>query len=1392
MNALARSVGGMFQCVRIGFLVVASVAMLFAGAPAAWGQATTSLRGTITDSSGGAVGSATVTITNAESRIERSATTASDGSYQFSLLLPGTYKLTISAQGFQRYEETALQLLVNTPATVNVQLKVGATTQVVTVTSEAPAINMVDASIGNSFDETQVSQLPLEGRNVPDLLSLQGGVAYTGNRIGDKDQDTRNGSVNGARSDQSNVTLDGADVNDQSNGYAFTSVLPVTQDSVEEFRVTTTNYGADQGQGSGAQVALVTKSGTNSFHGSAYEYIRNTITSANDYLVKQSEENIGAPNKPLKLNRNIFGASVGGPLRKDRLFFFTNYEGTREREEQRAERVIPTPSMCQGIFRYLDLNNNLVTLTPTDPLNHMDLKDLDPRGFGIDPAMLDLSNPSQPGGYLGKTFCTGKTVTNDFAAGDGYNYAGFVFRAPTSLDNDVFISRVDYRLTADGKHLLFWRGALQDIRNPGTPFLPGDAPEQTNVDHSKGSAVGYTAVLGPSLTNSFLWGFTRQSFGVIGNTDQPWNTFLGLDQGIVYSHSFIVDQHNLKDDLSWTKKSHAFQFGAAIGLARDPRTSFLHSSNLGLGTTNWTSPIGFSYTSSTLDPTNMAAHPQLNGGTGVIPEPAFSTAYDRPLLALYGMISDVVANYNLDRNGNPQNPGTPVNRDYGLNSYEFYGQDTWRIKPNLTLTYGLRWSFFPPPWEVNGLQTAPTFPLGTQFGINFKNMEQGLGYTSEPPISFNLGGPVNNGPGFYPFEKTDWSPRLSIAYSPRFGSGLLKNIFGDNDKTVIRAGFSRVYDRAGFALLNSFDQIGSAGLTTTLQNPCCTAGQTGAEDLPRIADLPGMPGTAINNIPIFNNPPSLPAGQTCQSVSPSPCARFLQLPPSGGFPQTPPIAAQANLWGVDNTLKTPHAYAVDFSIGRELPGRFSLQVSYVGRFGHDLLTQRDLNQPLDIVDPKTGIDYYKAAAALSTLARQFATANLNLPQPNSCGTPNFYTACITQAQISSITASMLGPTSQYWVDMLPKLRSGATAYSDLLLPTGPASFPASNSTDSLLRAVFDLYYNPALSVVGDEIVGLADIDSYGGLGDNSGSGVPYYFNGASGQFLNNQAFSMYGWSSVGNSNYHALQASLRKQFSHGVQFDFNYTFSKSMDITSAASRVGFSVYGYQNIGLVGTRLANAFSPNLARAVSDFDLTHQMNLNWIADIPVGKGRALAHDAHGFVDAVIGGWQLSGLARWTSGFPFSVDGGQRWPTDWFLTAITQMTSRPQTGIYHLSVPDPVTGKPDAFVSPFANPAAAQNDFTLPLPGGVGSRNVLRGDGYASLDASLAKRWQMPYRESHSLQFRWEVFNVPNLTRFNAQGVGASLLTSLTQAPSSFGAYTSLLTQPRVMQFALRYEF
>lgn len=1275
----------------------------------AWGQATTSLRGTVSDSSGAALPGATVSLTNPESKAERTVQTGTQGEYQFLFLPPGAYTLSVTAAGFQRYEQTGLNLLVNTPATANVQMNVGAVTDSVSVSAEALALNMVDASLGNSFNQTQVVQLPLEGRNVPDLLSLQAGVSYTGNRPDlNKDQDTRSGAVNGSRSDQSNVTLDGVDVNDQSNGYAFTSVLPVTLDSVQEFRVTTTSYNADQGGGSGAEVTLVTKSGTNSFHGSLYEYLRNTATSANDYFVKEAEAASGQPNQPLKLIRNIFGVSLGGPIKKDRLFFFVNYEGTREREEQSVVRTIPTPSLCQGILQYQNVNGGITTLTPAA------IKNLDPLHIGINPAILNSAGT----GYFNTTYCTGKFVTNDFSVGDGLNYAGFRFRAPVSLNNDAFVARVDYHLTSDGKHTLFWRGALQNLNNPQAPFLPGDAPEQTLVDHSKGSVVGYTAVLSPTMVNTFRWGFTRQSTGILGDANQPYDLFSGLDQGVTYSHNAQTPVHNFTDDYSWTKGSHTIQMGANIGFARDPRVSYLHSFSMGNGTTGWMSPTSFSNSGGTspLDPSHAG-----------LPEPLSTTAYDYPMLGLLGMVSDVVANYNYDKQGNLLPAGAPVKRDYGLNWYEFYAQDAWRIKPNLTVTYGLRWSLFPPPWEVNGNQASPSYNMGTQFEQNVANMEQGIGFSATPPVSFVLGGAANNAPGFYHFEKTDFSPRVSLAYSPRPSGGWLRKLFGDGDKTVIRGGFGKVYDRAGMQLISTFDQNAPAGLSATVQNPCCTPLDANGNPLDSAGGVPRI--TNINTIPTVNQYGDV----------------FYTPAPSGKFPQTPSLSGEAITWGIDQSLKTPFAYTADFSIGRQLPKDFSLQVSYVGRFGRNLLTQRDLEQPLDLVDPKSGVDYYSAAARISQLERQGVPA-------------------------SQITDALVGPTAAFWHDMIMPLKPGVAGYQ--VYGSGP--------TTSVMQAVYEAY--GISSYPGNEIVGLGNIDLYGLLTDTAGNShyfcaTPACSQGFVGDLLNNQLTSSFAWSSVGRSNYNGLQVNLRKRLSGGLQFDFNYTFSKSLDTTSAATRVGF------NQGPVGTALANAFSPQSAWAVSDFDTTHQFNLNWIAELPFGRDKHFLHNAGAVTNAILGGWQFSGLARWTSGFPFSTANGPFWPTDWNYSGLAQLAGNPQTGAYKF---------PDGTVSIFANPSAAYNDYTHPYPGGGnGSRNVLRGDGIAGLDMALSKRWRMPI-EGHTLQFRWEVFNVPNLVRFNVESVGGVSSPSLTQVPSQFGDYQSLLTQPRVMQFALRYEF
>ena len=358
---------------------------------------TTSLRGTVTDPTMATVSGASVTLASPERGFTRTITTNASGDYEFPQLQPGTYQLTVERSGFRKTEQKQIQLLVDTPAIINLKLEVGTASETVEVAGEAPVINTTDASVGNAFNETQVKSLPMEGRNVPDLLSLQAGVSYIGNRTDiDRTVDTRSGAVNGARSDQSNITLDGVDVNDNAAGDAFTSVLPITPDSVQEFRVTTSNYNADEGRSSGAQVSLVTKSGTNSFHGALYEYHRNTATSANDYFVKQSQLSSGEPNRPPKLIRNIFGAAVGGPIIKNRLFFFANYEGARQREENSALRVVPTDALRDGVMMYQCADS---TACPGSSVQGASQQSYAvPAGyFGLSPADLTMMDPVTTG-----------------------------------------------------------------------------------------------------------------------------------------------------------------------------------------------------------------------------------------------------------------------------------------------------------------------------------------------------------------------------------------------------------------------------------------------------------------------------------------------------------------------------------------------------------------------------------------------------------------------------------------------------------------------------------------------------------------------------------------------------------------------------------------------------------------------------------------------------------------------------------------------------------------------------------------------------------------------------------------------------------------------------------
>ena len=1178
---------------------------------------TTSLSGVVTDRTGAAIVAAKVTLSNAALGLNRTMESGSAGEYQFLALPPGTYGLTVEMTNFRKYEQKNIQLLVNTPATVNVRMEVGTAIQTVEVSAQSVTLNTTDASLGVAFDENQVKQLPLEAGNVPELLSLQAGVAYTGNRPDiNRDTDTRSGAVNGARSDQSNITLDGVDVNSDTKGYAFASVLPITQDSVEEFRVTTSNYNADEGRSSGAQVALVTKGGTNNFHGSLFESHRSTGTSANDYFVKLAELQSGQPNEPPRLLRNNFGGSFGGPIKKDRLFFFVNYEAHRQREDQSVVRVVPSAAMQDGVIQYQcqTLPDGSLDTTNCPGMQVQGLTSshtVQPGYFGLTPNQIKAMDPQNIGistsvmiPYL-QSFSN--FPANDNSVGDGVNFVGYRFKGPVAINTNWYIARADYKLTSNGNHAIFWRGALRNDTNAGVPYLPGGPPELSQVDYSKGYSIGYTAVLRPNLVNNLRYGYTRQSFGEIGNQTQDMIFFRGLNDNegpnnselaVTNNNEFQVPVHNIVDDVSWIRGKHTFQFGANVNFLRNPQSNNFNSFSSASDNPSWydTAALAgtgvpahfdpFCSTSATPvtgacynpDPTSSGYNPNEPHYPAV--DSGFGNNYDYPLGAMLGLIPQVNAQYNFNKNGSTLADGAPVSRRFAADTWEMYAQDQFKIKSNLTVTFGLRYSLFSPPWETNGLQVVPNVSLSDWFNGRGTGMQNGVPASAAQRLSFNLGGPANGKPGFYNWDKKDFAPRLAIAWSPSASDGLFKSLFGGPGKSTIRAGAGIVYDRIGPALLATFDSSGSFGLSTGLTN-------TGGIETPAIAPrLTGL--TGLNNIPTTDL-----AGN--QLFAPAPAGTFPQTFPSGLNGDTGSYAVYA---GMDNKIKTPYSYTFDLSVGRDLGHNFSLEVAYVGRLSHRLLTQADAAAPLDLVDPSTKIDYFTAVTALAKLYR-------TLPYG------------------STVTPGQVGPTAQYWYDILQKLPVSNPGQAAAPSFSAPAFCGLGGTTDAL-QAAYDLFS----CFQNNETTGIQALDQGWGLTDpnsldpKGNPTVSYYASTGPYTFVDPQFAALYAWRSIGTAAYNGLQVNLTRHMSHGVQFTVNYTYSKSIDISSDANRISIE-------GGLGGQVINPWQPKGLRAVSDFDLTHQINANWIVELPFGRGKWIGGDSNTFADAIIGGWQLRAL-------------------------------------------------------------------------------------------------------------------------------------------------------------------
>jgi Carboxypeptidase regulatory-like domain len=1271
---------------RLGATASAVAALLLATTALAWAQAGTgSLTGTVKDSQGAVLPGATITITNTATGATRTTVSNESGAYHLPGLPPGNYTLKVELSGFRTHVHENVMIQVDIATRNDVELALGGIAETVTVTEATPILNTTNASIGNTMGAATIARLPVEAQNVVHLLSLQPGAVFIPT-TNPNTVDPRYGSVAGARSDQQNVTLDGVDVNDPQLQAAYTSAVRVTQEALQEFRVSTSSYGAETGRSSGPQVSLVTKSGTNDFRGSGYWVMRRTATSSNEYFLKLAQVLSDQPSEAPKLDKDIWGGSLGGPIKRNKMYFFFNYERLKENSESPVVRAVPSTSFRDGVLVY---QCAAASACPGGSVNGFRTSHSIPSGwYGLTPAQVAALDPLGIGSSRAASAYFQQYPGPNEPGLDGHNIMDYRFAAPIENNFHTPIGRIDYRF--NDNQSLFGRFNIQDDTINAAPQFPGGDPRSETLASNIGFAIGYDVAISPTLVNSFRYGMTRIDSSTLGRVTGNYTTFRFIDSidPITFTTERSTPTQNFVNDLSWLKGRHTIKTGANLRFTRIPSARDSGSYLSATVNPSWVDGVGRVYMPGGAN----CSTPGCNQVPAVAS--TFAAGYADAWLNIIGVLSQANLRANYDRDGNLLPVGQPVSRKYGSDEYEFYVQDSWQVTTNLTITAGVRYGLYSPPYEVNGLQVAPSVSMGEKFADRAEGMLNGVPANQSPLITFDLAGPKNGGKGYYEWDQNNFAPRVAVAWTPQGESGFMKWLTGDGGKMVIRGGYSKVFDRIGQGIALNFDEGAAFGMSTSISSPFGDPYET--DPSVRFVDTKTMP-------------PTMPTA------------------PPGGFPQTPPIEAGIITSSIDDTLVTPSAHMANVVIGRDFGQHFAIEGGYIGRFGRDLLIRRDLAMPLNLVDTQSGMDYFTAA---QTLIRAIQASGI--------------------APGSPATAYSVLPRIPYWENLFPSAAIGGAS--------ATANFARRFNNDgpdyitTLWRA--DQFGSPGFSIYG-----------------------PF-------AYFDRQYDSLAALSSLGRSNYNAMFLTLRKRYSGGLQYDINYTLSKSEDMGSNVERG--SAFGNFGAGGYSGFLINSFDPELNYGISDFDVRHQINVNWIWDLPFGQNRKFASGASGFVNQIIGDWSIAGLGRWTSGFPFSVQNCRScWPTNWNLQGNASLVNPGQLPETQLTK-NAVDNRP----SPFADPEDALTFFRYSLPGEQGLRNAFRGDGYFNIDISVSKSFRLGIADNR-LRFRWDVFNVTNTPKFDVNE------TTMLPDRSGFGRYDATLATcdaqaGRCMQFALRYEF
>jgi hypothetical protein len=1262
-------------------------------------QDVSGMTGTVTDSSGAALPGAVVVLTNKTTGVKFTQTVTASGNYRFADVPPGAgYEAIFSISGFAPLDVKNIYLTVATVRTQNATLTAGANQEIeVTASNSEVTIDTTDATIGNTFDVKQLNSLPVQQRNDPTaLFTLQPGVTDTA-------------STTGARSDQNDITLDGLDVNDfatggsvQSNSgisQGFTIVGHAPVDSVEEFHGTVAGLGATSGPSSGGQFALVTKSGTNSFHGNINEYHRDPSLVSNGWYNNNASP-IVARNH---LIQNQFGGNIGGPILKDKLFFFFDYNNSRIISSESTTRTVPLTTFRNGIIQYINSENYVPgTSTGLGQVTPAQVQALDPANIGEATNWFTAFNARFP-------------MPNSTSSGDLINSGGYTFNAPNNDFETNYVGRADYQLTS--KQRVYARFTIS--RENSTEALnefANDPATSPFIDRTYAFVIHHDWAINDHMSNGFFIGETveKYAFPITYNPDGSTFFTFGDGTGTALASSFYLQPNAqarripvpvIGDDFTYTKGSHTFQMGGTFKdiLAHDTNVADYNTVQLGMGGHLFAlcgpTPGECASGNAALSPTASLRPSDLDENGANFGNTAVYT-YDQAFAFALARIGNVNSDYNYNATGSalPQLSGDQ--RFYRYYQTQLYAADSWKVTHDLTMSYGVNYQYFSVPYETHGLESVEPITYDQYMQARVQQSTAGqTGPYAVPVLTYYLGGKKNNGPGLYKPEYRNIAPRVAFAYNPSW-----------DKKTVFNASAGIVYDRTIINAVQAIQDLDS--YLFQLTNPIAEGNP--ADPYDSIKTDPRLDkNNGISTVPLAApTPPKAPyqpfanAG-SCGSL-PTPCGLAL----GSAFNAT-----------IDPSLKTPYSISFNGGFQRSLRYDFVLKVNYAGRLGRRLLAQADANQVLDFTDAASGQLYSQAVA---NVTKELRAGQAVTPQPwfenqvSGYGAPGTITA--------ALAASGLGPF--------------------------------------LLRGD-----------IGDFTQGLSQVSS------TTGTAAIAQNVGSASQFSENSFYT-----NKGSSSYNALLLTLSRNLSHGLQFDFNYTFAHSIDNTSFFA----NSEGDTGIGGVGL-VCDDIRPRECRANSDFDEKQYITADFTYQLPFGRGRAFYAGTPVWVNELIGGWDISGITDWHT--------GQAWGTNSNAFDASYSNDAPAILVGPKSaVATHLTKLPGGGVNIFANQAAAAAAYVGPIGFQIGARNSLRGPNFFDQDLGLAKTFPV-YKDGVNLKFRADAFNVLNHPNFGLpqsnsfNGFDQQDVTNT----SAFGQISSTVTPSgnlnngaRVLQVSLRLEF